>query len=475
MGRRFESFVILADMRTGSNALEELINDHGGLTCHGEVFNPHFIGHAGQEELFGVGLRERDSDPGGMIETLRKSTKGIAGFRLFSDHDRRALAAALKDRSCAKVVLTRNPLDSYVSLKIARKTGQWWLGDHRSAKRGKADFDAAEFEHYLAARSEWLTTIRTGLQTTGQTAFELRYEDLGNVAVIAGLVKYLGGKDSRSEPSGKHGRKQNPVPLAEKVSNFADMRLALQSRDPFDLDNLPVHEPSRGANVPSYLASRKAPLLYMPVKCADELRVRSWLAALDGASADELEAGFTRRALRQWKRRRGAHTSFTVVAHPVARAHDAFCRFILPVEDGGFTGIRRVLERSYDVPLPEDPGDETYDTWAHHKAFLAFLSFVKPNLAGQTSVRVDAAWASQEMTLRGLATFGLPDAVLRASDLKRDLPALASRLGVEAPPVPDSVDDHRYALADIYDPAIERAARAAYQRDYMMFGFGAWG
>lgn len=41
---RFDSFVMFAEMRTGSNFLEANLNAMPGVTCHGEMFNPHFIG-----------------------------------------------------------------------------------------------------------------------------------------------------------------------------------------------------------------------------------------------------------------------------------------------------------------------------------------------------------------------------------------------------------------------------------------------
>jgi LPS sulfotransferase NodH len=41
----FRSFVILAAMRTGSNFLEESLNGVPGITCHGELFNPAFVGY----------------------------------------------------------------------------------------------------------------------------------------------------------------------------------------------------------------------------------------------------------------------------------------------------------------------------------------------------------------------------------------------------------------------------------------------
>ena len=469
MPARFEGFVILADMRTGSNAFEERLNEYSGVESHGEVFNPGFIGKPGVEVLHGITLAERDAAPQRLISALRASTKGLAGFRLFSDHDPRVLEDCLSDRKTAKVILTRNPLDSYVSLKIARATGQWWLSDMKSRKPGKARFVAEEFDAYLATRARHLHHIRHRLQTTGQTAFEIAYEDIGDDDVIRGCVRFLGVSPEKGSAT-KKGRVQNPVPLSEKVENLAEMKVALQARDPFDPDRLPTHEPARGPNVPSFVAASGAPLLYMPVKCAGDREIRAWLAALGGAP----ETGFTQKALRSWKRRQGPHTAFTAVAHPVARAHEAFCRFILPTGPGAFSGIRTTLRRSYKVPLPDDPTDTGYDAAAHAAAVLAFLQFLRGNLSGQTAVRVDAAWASQTACLQGLAGFGVPDRVFRVETLGQDLGDLAARLGVDAPDVPEPDPGAPHALADIYNDRIERAARSAYQRDYMMFGYGPW-
>ncbi|MDU8942396.1 nodulation protein NodH [Ovoidimarina sediminis] len=472
MARNFDSFVILADMRTGSNALEERLNDYAGLTSHGELFNPGFIGKPGTEALFGLTLKERDADPLRLIEAVQKATKGLAGFRLFSDHDPRMLDHVLSDRKTAKIILTRDPLDSYVSLKIARATNQWWLGDLKRAKSEKARFVPDEFEAYLAGRAAHLGRIRHRLKSTGQVPFEIRYEELGDADVIAGLARFLGAKDLAEETTQK-GRVQNPVPLSEKVVNPAEMKAALEARAPVDLDAVPDFEPPRGPNVPSFLASRRHPLLYMPVKCAADLVVEDWLAALDGGPAEALETGFTQRKLRGWKRTAGTHLSFTVVAHPVARAHEAFCRFILPTGDGAFTGIRSTLRRSYGVPLPEDPADPGFDTKAHGAAFLAFLRFLKGNLSGQTAIRIDGAWASQTATVQGISSFGPPDRVLRAEDLEAELAAIAARLGADAPPLPHH-EASFHGLDEIYSGVIERAARRAYQKDYMMFGYGPW-
>lgn len=469
MARPFHAFVILAEMRTGSNALEERLNDFVGLRSYGEVFNPAFIGGPNKTELMGVSIEQRDRDPQTMLSALRAGTDGLAGFRHFSDHDPRVLEQCLADPRVAKIILTRNALDSYVSLKIARETGQWWLGDAKKRKAAKVAFVLPEFEAFVAKRAAHLANLRRRLRETGQTAFEIGYDELGDEAIIAGCARFLGATQKRQEETRK-GRVQNPVPLSEKVSNFAEMKAALAARDPLEADHIADYEPSRGPNVPSFIASDHGSLLYMPVKCAADAETVRWLAAVQPGGAETLSRGFTQKSLRTWKRRQGAHRSFTVVAHPVLRAHLAFCRYILPVAPGTFTGIRAVLRRSYDVVLPDDPGDAGYDIPAHQAAFLNFLNFLKSNLAGQTAVRVDSAWATQSACVAGLAGFALPDAVLRAETLQVALPGLAEG----APPPPSLETGLPFPLSDVYSDEIEAAARAAYQRDYMMFGYGPW-
>ena len=54
MSDRFDSFVVFAEMRTGSNFLEANLNAIDGLSCLGEVFNPHFIGYPNAEDVLGI-------------------------------------------------------------------------------------------------------------------------------------------------------------------------------------------------------------------------------------------------------------------------------------------------------------------------------------------------------------------------------------------------------------------------------------
>ena len=102
------AFVIFAEMRTGSNFLESNLNAIPGVTCHGEAFNPYFIGGEGKTELLGVTLNQRNGDPGRLLTAMRDKTAGLAGFRYFHDHDPRVFELVVDDPSVAKVILTRN-------------------------------------------------------------------------------------------------------------------------------------------------------------------------------------------------------------------------------------------------------------------------------------------------------------------------------------------------------------------------------
>lgn len=466
----FDFFVVFAEMRTGSNLLEDYLNQIDGITSHGEAFNPNFIGYPNRTDILGVTQRQREDNPDRLLRAIRQETDGIGGFRYFHDHDPRVLASVLSDPRCAKIVLTRNPLDSYISLKIARATDQWKLTNVQNRKDAKAHFDLHEFERHTGSMQSFQMEIMRALQVTGQTAFYIGYDNLHDTEVLSGLARFLGAE---VEPDAFQSnlKPQNPQALSEKVVNYDQMEAALRSLDRFDLSRTPNFEPRRGPVVPSYVACQSLPLLFMPIRSALEDQVLRWMSLVEGDQAD-LISKFNQKALRGWMQDHPGHRRFTVLRHPLLRAHAAFCDKILGTGPGSFTKIRQQLARFHDFDLPESPEDPGYDLRAHRAAFEKFLHFLKSNLNGQTSIRVDAHWASQVACLQGMSEFCLPDHLFREDTLSSDLQQLGRWIGLDdVPDLPASADPLHDRLASIYDASLERLCREVYPRDYMMFGF----
>lgn len=472
--KAFDYFVVFAEMRTGSNFLEVNLNALDDVACHGEAFNPHFIGYPNRDAILDVTQAQRDADPDRLLAAVRATPRALGGFRYFHDHDPRVLDTLLEDPRCAKIVLTRNPLDSYVSWKIAQATGQWKLTDVKRRKEAQAHFEAEEFAAHVASLQAFQAQLLNRLQTSGQTAFYVAYEDLQDLGVMNGLAHWLGAT-ARLEELDQSLKPQNPGAVIDKVDNPEEMALALSGLDRFNLTRTPNFEPRRGPAVPSYVAGRDVPLLYLPVRGGPEAEVVDWLAMLEGVPVEDLASEMTQKDLRQWKRQHPGHRSFSVLRHPAARAHHVFCEKILNEGKGSYRQIRDLLRKKFKLPIPRKSPDASYGRADHRAAFVAFLEFLKMNLAGQTPVRVDAAWGSQAQVFSGFGEFALPDLILREEELASALPALARQVGCDVSVAPTSAaQDVPYPLSDIYDDEIEALVADVYQRDYMMFGFGAW-
>lgn len=463
MTRPFDGFVILAEMRTGSNLLESLLNRVPGVACHGEAFNRTHLGGPGRTALLGLTMAERDRDPFRLLDRIA-ARPGLNGFRLFHDHDLRVLDRVLADPRQAKIVLSRNPVDSWVSLQIARQTESWVLTDLRRRRTARAIFRAGAFDAFLAARAEFRARVQRALQAGGQTAFFLDYEDLRDGEVLAGLATWLGipgGFEGVASPM----LVQNPEPLAEKVANWPAMAAELAKIDWCDLSRLPNFEPRRGPAVAGWQAAAGVPVLFQPLGA--EPAVESWLAALGGGAP---LTGFTPKTLAAWKAANPGFRSFAVLRHPLDRADRALRGAILP---GAYPRLRRALARDHGLVLPE-PG-HPMDAAAYRAALLAFLRFLKLNLNGQTAIRVDRLWCGQLQALQGMAAVGVPDLLARAETLEADLAHLARALGRVPPPLPaEPTEALAPPLAAIHDDTLEEAAREACPRDVAAFGFGRW-
>lgn len=455
MAARFDAFVLFAEMRTGSNHLEDSLNALDDVNSFGEVFNPAFMGAHNRTELFGVDMAAREADPTPLLQALL-AEPGVSGFRFFHDHDPRVLDRVLDDRRIAKVVLTRNPLDSYVSLAIATQTGQWRLTNPKMAKVAKATFVAKDFDALILRQRLFRDRVQTQLQKSGQTAFWIGYDDIGDVDVVNGLAAFL-GSGARLDSIPGRLKRQNPGEIEDKVENPADMRAHLATLDPFLLSRSVNAEPLQGPSVPTYMAAKDSALLALPLPGGPIDATRDWLTTIDGTPPQE---GLTQKQLRPWMRRAKGFVSFAIIRHPLARAYDAF-RAMMTDKGPQANTLRRILANQHAVEF--ESGDSV--------AFLGFLKFLKSNLSGQSSLSVAPEWSTQSALLAGMAQAVLPQRLIREGEVQEELDRLATANGKASPKfdLPGRTD-----LDALLTDEIDQACMEAYRRDYLAFGFRKW-
>ena len=479
----FTRFIMLGAMRSGSNLLEKFLNQYDGLVCHGELFHKSFIGVQGCQKFLGIETEARNENPQRLLDAVRaKDPTKITGFRFFQDHDERVLEAALKDRFCAKIILTRDPVESFVSLQIALETQQWLVSDIAHRKEAQIHFDLDEYATYLKDRTAFYERISSSLALTEQPFFEIDYSQLTDVQNINRLAAFIGdraGKDALSEPI----KRQNPGALAHKISNIEEVRAALdapslQERPPPKLT--PILE--SGTDLSRAYFCRKNPLIFGPVPAVPDKGVRKWLEAQEQRAP---ENGFSAHRFAEWKEQHKGSTFISVVRHPVLRAYNAFMLKIFATNADGYLTIRQDLENQFGLFLPQgdiaaDQGRQVleksgYGVEAHRISFKLFLIFVAANLGGETKIRQDGKWQLQTEILRRYRILHPEAIVLKEETLRLGLKYVHNRLNL--PPVYNWRNEPEapfaFPLSEIYDAEVESLAHAVYKQDYDELGYGA--
>ncbi len=458
---QFTSFVVFASMRTGSNLLEAGLNQYDDLRCHGELFNPFFIGEEGTERYLGINMEQRDRRPERLLQAIR-AKPGLPGFRMFPKHDLRVRAQVIEDPTCAKIVLRRQPLESYLSVKAARETGQWRVGREKTRKITRITFEPDEFETYCADHEQFYADLERKIRLAGQSYFPIRYEECKDVAVLNGLAAYLGASQdlkSLKEPT----KRQNPSSFRDRIENY-DVFSEYLSRSGYIAEREILTPDARPyLRAMRFLATDK--MLYASLPGANDAHIRNWI----------LEARKLKNpaAMQDWVQDADRPICFTFVQHPLERAYAGFMRHIFHVTDAGFPYIRQDLQTKYGLALPETaegpmPG---YDMAAHRKAFGGYLDFLKLNLSGQTPIRNDPVWVRQADLVDALRPHMPLTIILSDGHFSEDAAYLGGLAGLTGQPAGPVEPDPRFPLREIRTPEIEAKIRDLYSQDFRRFGF----
>jgi hypothetical protein len=227
-------FVILNAPRTGSNFLCTVLNSHPDILCHHEIFNPHVIGVARhlQNGDFRLGtMAERAADPLEFLQRVWHANLGRAavGFKLCLWQHEAAYRAVMADGTVRKIILKRrNRVKTFVSLLLARQTGEWVVYDDTVAPtaRPRIRVDPAELVENVAQHQAYYDATERSLRDTQQAFVTLWYEDLLADTALDGALALIGIAGRPHLPAGQTW-KLTPTALRDVVANFAELAAAL--------------------------------------------------------------------------------------------------------------------------------------------------------------------------------------------------------------------------------------------------------
>jgi|GEM_PF-4344113 len=233
-------FIILGSHRTGSNWLQEILDNHPDCSCFGEYLNPGkgatLVDRFFEQSHGRVGcptqkqIRRRPLDCLDLLYTElgREVETEALGFRLFYNHlnsfQYQDLVKRLKLSGGFKIIhlQRRNVLRSYISLQIAKNQGKWRL------KKDEAEIPLASRAIFIDPKQanryvKNVILLRKKFPKIFQQlpVHEVWYEDVANKMneQVFGIFDFL--KLAPKEPKSSLLR-MNPEPLTKLVLNWEE-------------------------------------------------------------------------------------------------------------------------------------------------------------------------------------------------------------------------------------------------------------
>lgn len=401
-------FVIFGAMRTGSNLLEKTLEALGDTICYGEAFNPSFISGPRKTGVLGHTVETRDADPLAFLEHLICAEPNrIAGFRIFPGHSRVVMERVLQDPRCTPIVLTRDPIESWVSLRIARETDQWMLRHPRRRMTLRVGFDAEAFDRYRANLADHHAWLDARISESGRKIQRIRYPELQDPARLQQIAREIGS--AGTVPEDAPLLRQNPASLADKVENYEDLcrHLGLVPEERTDRALVSKDRLICPERVPVAFAPLSGPAFSAAIALLHRIEVRDM--GVEKIPPADLQDRAEREVLYPIQPS-GGRPVFTVLSDPLERLHLAFVHEVLGYGWQG-SDIRRDLIAAHGVippPRALSMGRAEYPADRHRAHFVMFLEIVSKALASKDQCEICAEWLPQAALLK---LYGLEDRV----------------------------------------------------------------
>lgn len=234
----YQAVFVIATPRSGSNLLIDYLNWLPGVGCLPEVLN--WGGPIGPQKFLHPQRIVRHLQQS--LQTLHTTHRSCKIFLHELKHYRLTIDDLEQAFPTARYVLLyrENLAEQYISRQVAELTGQWSLLPGQPRKNAAIDIDPAHLTQYCQQVQRDYAAIaeHRAIATRGAV---LSYEELvaNSARCLREVVCRLLGTPY-SEPKTAY-LKQNVEPLAERVTNYAEVatllngplcRLQLQSTDP---------------------------------------------------------------------------------------------------------------------------------------------------------------------------------------------------------------------------------------------------
>jgi hypothetical protein len=229
------AFMMVGMMRSGSNFLERQLNTLPDIRCHGELFNPAFIGFSHEAHGRPSGYERdrpsvRDENEEAFIAALdRDCDRPTIGLRLFLDHSPAMTSRLLYDPAVRKIVLSRNLLEAYISLEKARETGVWLTTEPAGGDPKPIKVDVQKLVNFSLRQSFYFNDVQTVLHQTGQSYMQIDYRDIKSLDKLNEIAQFV-GSSGRFKEVREPIRKQNPGSLQERIADFPKLLDELKRR-----------------------------------------------------------------------------------------------------------------------------------------------------------------------------------------------------------------------------------------------------
>ncbi|MEM8632389.1 MAG: sulfotransferase [Pseudomonadota bacterium] len=227
--------MIVSKQRSGTNHLVSLLKSHPQIACYGEVFRDGFrvtdlIGEAFAEY---TPIETRIEDPDRFLDALEAAAEGNSitmGFKVFPKQLMPVRQIARRPDMHLIRLVRPNLLATYSSGRIAQLTGQGAARVGQEVRRAKLDFDAEDFERFMARNKRLDDSIKDDLDAIPEDRiFNLDYSDLGSEDALGRMLEFLGVEP---RPMTSNALKRNPSHI---VARFSDSGAVLNYLNQHDL------------------------------------------------------------------------------------------------------------------------------------------------------------------------------------------------------------------------------------------------